>query len=141
MGTVLIFLRKELWQIRRDRKILGMLLGAPVIQLLLLGYAATFDIKHIPLAVCDLDVSESSRRLVESFTNSGYFTVTARTRDLHALDDVMDANTARIGLVIPRGYERDSPQGCGHDASSHQRRDRDSMSRRWGGMRAGSSPR
>lgn len=113
MGTVLIFLRKELWQIRRDRKILGMLLGAPVIQLLLLGYAATFDIKHIPLAVCDLDVSESSRSLVESFTNSGYFTVTARTRDLHAIDGVMDANTARIGLVIPRGYGRDLLRGDG----------------------------
>ena len=113
MGTVLIFLRKELWQIRRDRKILGMLLGAPVIQLILLGYAATFDIKHIPIAVCDLDVSESSRALVESFTNSGYFDVVARTRDLHALDGLLGGNAARMGLVVPRGFERDLLRGAG----------------------------
>jgi len=110
---VLIFLRKELAQILRDRKIIMMLLGAPVIQLIILGYAATFDVKHIPTVVCDLDMSESSRRLVESFSNSGYFTIVAQTRDLREIDRVMGANTARLGLVVPRDYGRDLRRGAG----------------------------
>jgi ABC-2 type transport system permease protein len=111
--TILIFLQKELWQIRRDRKIVMMLVVAPVFQLVLLGYAATFDIRHIPLAVCDLDVSAESRRLVESFTNSGYFAVVRQTRDMAELDGVFAANLARVGLVIPRGFERDLAKGAG----------------------------
>ena len=48
---------------------------APVLQLIILGYAATFDVSHIPTVVCDFDNSPSSRELLRSFTSTEYFTI------------------------------------------------------------------
>jgi ABC-2 type transport system permease protein len=104
-------LRKELLQIRRDRKILPMLLVAPVVQLVLLGYAATFDVKNIPLAVCDLDRSEESRTLARAFMTSGYFRIAERPADMREIDALMTSNRARMAVIIPAGYGRDLSKG------------------------------
>jgi hypothetical protein len=73
MRTTLAVARKELRQIRRDRRTLLILLFVPVFFLLLFGYALNFDIRDVRLAVEDRDGTPESRRLVAAFVNSGYF--------------------------------------------------------------------
>ena len=99
--------RKELRQIRRDRRTLMILLFVPAMFLLLYGYALNFDIRHVGLAVEDRDRSSRSRALISAFVNSGYFD---HVTDLYSDEDlhlVFDRNTVRAALVIPAGYGRD----------------------------------
>jgi ABC-2 type transport system permease protein len=63
--------RKEFYQLRHDPRMLVVSLVAPVLQVILLGYAATTDIKNSTMVVCDLDHTQESRELVRDFTNSG----------------------------------------------------------------------
>ena len=75
MKNIFHIIQKEFFQFIRDRKMLGMSFVAPVLQLIILGYAATFDVSKIPTAVCDFDNSSSSRELIRSFTSTEYFNV------------------------------------------------------------------
>ncbi len=107
--------RKELHQIVRDRRTLSILLLAPVMFLLLYGYALNFDIKHVALAVEDRDHSVESRALVAAFVNSGYFDLVASVEDDRAIDRLMDQNAIRAALVIPERTGR--AINTGQDAS------------------------
>ena len=102
---------KELLQLKRDPKILPILFLAPVIQLTLLGYAATTDIRHVELAVCDLDHSAESRRLIERFTSSTYFRLTAAVPSQDGITPLLQAGKARIAVTIPEGFEADRAAG------------------------------
>lgn len=93
--------RKEFHQIVRDRRTLSILLLAPLMFLLLYGYALNFDIKHVRLAVEDRDHSARSRDLVSAFVNSGYFDLVATVHSDAEIDRLMDANEIRAALVIP----------------------------------------
>ena len=73
MRTILYIMRKEFIQIRRDRRMFIMSFLSPVIQLVILGYAANLDVNNIPLLVCDQDRTVDSREFVERFTSSGQF--------------------------------------------------------------------
>lgn len=103
--------RKELRQASRDPLTLTMLLGVPTMMLLLYGYAINFDVRHVRLAVQDLDKSARSRNLVSSFVNSTYFDQVA---DLPAGADVERVTERREALgvlVIPEGYASDVEAG------------------------------
>ena len=78
MKTVLAIIWKEFVQLRRDPRLFPVLFLSPILQLLLLGYAADLDVKHIPSVICDMDRSAASRHFLDGFVNSGYFTVRAR---------------------------------------------------------------
>ena len=104
MRTLINILIKELLQLRRDPKILPILFIAPVIQLTLLGYAATTDIKRVELAVCDLDRTAASRQLVERFTSSTYFTLTATVDSQEGFTPLLQSGRARVALTIPAGF-------------------------------------
>lgn len=94
---------KELIQAARDPLSLAMLLGVPTMMLLLYGYALSFDVRHISLAVQDLDKSAASRDLVAAFINNEYFT---RVADLPAgadLEKLTERRQAKAILVIPEG--------------------------------------
>jgi len=101
MKTILHIILKEFWQIRRDKRMLGVTLLAPVFQLLLLGYAATTDVRSIPMAVCDEDRSATSRELLRQFTNSGYFVHAYDVMTPRDIDHYLDDGDAWVGLVIP----------------------------------------
>jgi ABC-2 type transport system permease protein len=79
---------------------------APVIQLILLGYAATLDIKHISIVVCDKDKSFISRELINKFTASNYFYVYEYTEDIDTVEKYLIENKARGILVIPPGFQK-----------------------------------
>ncbi len=110
LGTRLLLYRnllvKELLQLKRDPKILPILFIAPMLQLFILGYAATTDIRHVELAVCDLDHSRASRELVDAFTSSTYFRLVAEVPSSDGLDPLLESGAVRIGLTIPADYSR-----------------------------------
>ena len=99
--------RKELRQIGRDRRTLLILLLVPAFFLLLYGYALSFDVQNVSLAVQDNDRSPTSRAIVSAFVNSGYFELVADAPTADAIVDLIDRNTARAVLVVPTGFDRD----------------------------------
>ena len=103
--------RKELRQIVRDRRTLMILLFVPAFFLLIYGYALSWDIRHIALAVDDRDRSPDSRALVSAFINSGYFDLAAIVDSDAELTRLMDRNEARAVLVVPPGMSRDLQRG------------------------------
>ena len=76
LKRVQVLLTKELTQIRRDRSLFGILIVAPIIQLLVLGNAATTDVRDISMAVRDNDHTYQSREYIRAMGASGYFQVT-----------------------------------------------------------------
>lgn len=114
MKTIIHIIRKEFLQLRQDRKMFGISFFAPVFQLIILGYAATFDVSKIPMAVCDFDHSSSSRTLIQKFTSTEYFIVEGYFEKTSEIDHQLDDGHASIALVIPRGFEK--KLGSGHPA-------------------------
>jgi ABC-2 type transport system permease protein len=102
---------KEFRQIRRDRRTLTILLFVPAFFLLIYGYALSFDIRNIPLAVLDNDRSSASREVISAFVNSGYFNLVAEVLDDAEIDRLLDNGTARAVLVIPPRFARDATTG------------------------------
>jgi ABC-2 type transport system permease protein len=99
--------RKEFYQIRQDKRMLVVSLVAPVLQVLLLGYAATTDIKDSTMVVCDMDRTGESRRFIKEFTNSGYFIDGYRAATPDEVDVRIERADANIGLILPKGFGRD----------------------------------
>lgn len=99
--------RKELRQIRRDRRTLMTIVFVPAFFLLLYGYALNWDIKHIALAVQDRDQTPESRALIAAFVNSSYFDRVADTFNPAEVNRLLDVNDARAVLVIPENFSRD----------------------------------
>jgi ABC-2 type transport system permease protein len=102
---------KEFRQIRRDRRTLMILLFIPVFFLLLYGYALNFDIRHIRIAVEDRDYSPESRHLVSAFVNSTYFDLVASVASEAEVSDLMDRDSIRAALIIPRNLGGDIRSG------------------------------
>jgi ABC-2 type transport system permease protein len=98
---------KEFRQIARDRRTLMILLFVPAFFLLLYGYALSFDIRNIPLAVEDNDRSSASREVISAFINSGYFDFVGAVADDAEIVRRLDDGSARAVLVIPAGFGRD----------------------------------
>ena len=111
IGRILTLVRKEFIELRRSPELLRLVLIAPVMQLTLLGYAATTDVHDVPLVIADGDRSPLSRQLVERVAGSRYF----RTMDVEATPGDVDAALAEgracLGLVIPAGFGRDLQRG------------------------------
>jgi ABC-2 type transport system permease protein len=99
-------IRKEVLQIVRDRRTLGFLLGLPALLLAMFGFALNFDVKHIPLAICDEDRTAASRDLAGNFTRTEYFDVVARPSDRREIDFLMGEEKVRAAVVIPRDFSR-----------------------------------
>jgi ABC-2 type transport system permease protein len=102
---------KEMRQASRDPLSLAMLLGVPTMMLLMYGYALNFDVRHVYLAVQDLDRSAQSRRLVSAFVNSTYFDRVAEPGAEADLGKLTERRVAKAVLVIPQGHARDLSAG------------------------------
>jgi ABC-2 type transport system permease protein len=107
MRTLKFLLRKEFLQIFRDKLILRMIFALPVIQLIILPYAATYEIKNITLSVVDHDHSEYSRKLINNFTASGYFQFVDYSKTYNDALDQVEKDKADLIVEIPEGFERD----------------------------------
>jgi ABC-2 type transport system permease protein len=107
MKAFLSIVRKEFLQLRRDPRLFPVLFISPVLQLLLLGYAANLDVREIPSVVCDLDRSAASRGFLDQFVNSGYFSVRADLGRMEDIDPYLDNGRAAMAFIIPRGFGDD----------------------------------
>jgi ABC-2 type transport system permease protein len=104
IGRIMPIIRKEFIHIFRDPRTLAVMFVTPLLQLILLGYAATTDVRRVPLAVYDQDRSPQSRQLVEAFVASDQFAVARYVTSEAELSRMMDDGTARAGLIVPPGY-------------------------------------
>ena len=102
---------KEFRQLRRDRRMFPIIFIAPVIQLILMGYAATLDIKNLALVVCDLDRTSISRELIEGFSGSVYFSQVNYVDIPSEIDPIIDRNEANLAIVIPHGFAKSIRRG------------------------------
>jgi len=102
--AILSILRKEFLQLRRDPRLFPVIFISPILQLVLLGYAANLDVNNIPSVICDMDRSAASRDFLEDFVNSGYFSVEARVERLDEIDRHLDHGDAVMAFVVPRGF-------------------------------------
>ena len=110
LARVWPLVRKEFQELRRDRYALIRLLVPPVLQLLIFGYAATFEVYHVSTMVLDQDRSQESRELISHFSASGRFNIVAAHND-HEIADAIENNDAVVGLVIHAGFAQDLRNG------------------------------
>jgi ABC-2 type transport system permease protein len=104
-------IRKEFIQIGRDKRTLILVLIIPIMQLFLLGYAATNDVRNVPLALYDQDRGPEARRLLDAYRAADYFKITYDVSSETELRDLIDRGEARAGLIIPPGYSDDIQGG------------------------------
>lgn len=83
----------------------------PVVQLFLMGYAATTDVEHLRTVVLDADRTSQSRELVAAYQASNYFNIVAYVSDYEELVHLLDRGKVRAGLIIPSGYGADVAAG------------------------------
>ena len=111
MYVLLRVLIKELLQLGRDRRMVAMMVLGPVVQLIVLGFAANTDVTDIPLVVVDRDHSAASRDLVDRFVGSGYFEVVGRAGEVGGVDPWLVRGRAQLALVIDSDYGADLAAG------------------------------
>ena len=107
MRALRFLLRKEFLQIFRDHTIVGMLFVMPLVQLLILANAATFEVKSARLYVIDRDHSPMSRGVVDRLSASGRFIPAATSQSMALANAAMLGREVDVILVVPEGFERD----------------------------------
>lgn len=103
--------KKEFFQIKRDKRTIGIILLMPIMQLLLFGYAASTNVDHIPTVVYNNDIGVESRELMDSFTNSQYFDFNYFATSMDDIQYYIDNGYAKAGLIIPPNYSEDIKSG------------------------------
>jgi ABC-2 type transport system permease protein len=106
MRTIGILIRKEFLQLLRNKAILPILFVMPVVQLLILSFAADFEIKNMAFYWVDHDQSTTSQRLLQKINASPYFTLTGSSFDLSDAEEALETNQTDLILVIPAGLEK-----------------------------------
>ncbi len=104
-------IRKEFIQMRRDRLTFAMMLGVPLMQLLLFGYAINSDPKHLATAIHDQDHSAFTRTFLQSLENSDYFEIVARPETAEDADNLLARGTVQFVIEIPPDFSRDLVRG------------------------------
>ncbi|HYL56901.1 MAG TPA: ABC transporter permease [Gemmatimonadales bacterium] len=103
--------RKEFIQMRRDRLTFAMMVGIPVMQLLVFGYAIQTDVRNLPTVVLDQSRTPESRDVVQAFQNTGNFRMVAWVDGWPALDRALARGDAQAAIVVPYEYPRELARG------------------------------
>ena len=99
-------IRKEFIQIFRDPRTLALVVVIPMVQLFLLGYAATSDVRNISLAIWDQNQTPQSRQLLDAFRAADYFTIDYSVGSAREYQSLIESGNARVALIIPADYDR-----------------------------------
>jgi ABC-2 type transport system permease protein len=102
---------KEFIQMRRDRLTFAMMVGIPLIQLILFGFAINFDPKHLPTAVLSADISIFARSFIRSLENSGYFQVLFEPRTEAEVEYLLTSGEVQFVVTIPENFARKLVRG------------------------------
>ncbi len=97
-------IRKEFIQIVRDPRTLAITFFMPVVQMLLLGYSATNDVRNVPLAVWDQSRSAESRQLLDAYRAADYFRITHEVEGEAAIRALIDQGSIRAAIIVPPDY-------------------------------------
>ncbi|HMD76139.1 MAG TPA: ABC transporter permease [Terracidiphilus sp.] len=111
LGRLKQMLIKEFIQVFRDKRTRFLLFGPPIIQMMIFGYAATYEIRHVPTVVLDLDHSQESRELISLFTSSPYFDVQRQLTASRQIGDLIEQGKTTVGLEIDAGFAQKLRQG------------------------------
>ena len=111
LGRLRQMLIKEFLQVFRDKRARFFLFGPPIIQMLVFGYAATLEIKHVPTAIVDYDNSQVSRDLIARFEASRYFDIRKRLEDRRQIPDLIDRGDVTMAIQINAGFARNVHKG------------------------------
>jgi len=106
-NRVLAIARKEFLQVWRDPRSLAIALLMPLMQMFLLGYGVSLDVKNIPLCVYDQEGSQHSEALLQGFRASRYFRVVRAVHDYPALRRAIDGGECRLGIVVSERFSRE----------------------------------
>jgi ABC-2 type transport system permease protein len=102
---------KEFVQMRRDRLTFAMMLGIPLMQMIIFGFAINADPRNLPLAVLSADNSPFSRSIVAAMQNTGYFDLVRTLSDEEEARRLIDRGTVQFVLTIPADFSRDLVRG------------------------------
>ncbi len=108
---LLAMIAKEFIQLRRDRLTFAMMLGIPLIQLVLFGYAINGDPKHLPTVIVAHEQTPFTRAIVQSLENSGYFQLVATNLSDAEADRWLEEGDAQFAVVIPAGFAKQLQRG------------------------------
>lgn len=106
MRTILIIIRKEFLQVFRNKFMIPLIFFMPVVQLLILANAATYEIRNIRFDVIDFDNTSFSRELVSKFTASQYFILNNANYSVDESENDFKRNKSKLIIYIPRDFER-----------------------------------
>jgi len=115
LARIYAILLKELLQLRRDRVTLGMIIGIPLMQLLLFGYAINFNPKALPTAISIDDPGTLARSVVAALRNSSYFDVIAETNSPEKARLLLQEGKVLFVVEIPANFTRDIVRGAQPD--------------------------
>jgi ABC-2 type transport system permease protein len=102
----LVIIRKEFAQLKRDKTSLRLMILIPMVQMLLLGYALTTEVKHTPVAVLDHDGGPDSRSLIQAVANNALFRFQGHAESEADLRGMLDRGRVKLGIIIPQGFSR-----------------------------------
>ncbi len=110
-SRLMSIIRKEFIQLFRDVRMLAIILVIPIIQLFLLGYSATSDVRNIPLAVMDQSRSPESRALLDAYRAADYFRMAYSAQSEAEIETLIASGKARAAIIIPPDYARRVAEG------------------------------
>src|SRR4029078_11004634 len=104
MRSVIYMMWKEVLELRQDPRIFSIIFIAPILQLTILGYAATTDVRNVPVVIVDADRSAASQALIARFTAVSTFTVVDVVSSVDEVDPYLEGGRAWMALAIPSRY-------------------------------------
>jgi ABC-2 type transport system permease protein len=107
MQRLRFLVRKEFIELRANPRLFGIVIVAPILQLTMLGYAATTDVRDVPIVIADADRSARSRELIARFDRSPNFTVIDTVTTVEEIDPYLERGRAWLALSIRAGYGRE----------------------------------
>ena len=117
MNTIFYMLQKEFLHVVRNRVMLPLIFVVPIVQLVLLGYAATLEIKNVDLYIIDNDNTTLSALYIDGFEHSAYFTITGTGHSTESANEAIAKRIAKMALIIPTDFEKDIFNGIKNPGS------------------------
>ena len=135
LGRIAAIAVKEIRQLSRDRLSLGMIIGIPLLQILLFGYAINLDVRHLPAGVADMANTELSRALIADAQASQVVNIRTRVTSAQALERLLRNGKIAVGIYIPPDFDRrvdDARWVCSSDPARGLDAERDGFRERNG---------
>jgi ABC-2 type transport system permease protein len=107
MSQILHMMRKEFKQIFRDPPMIAIIFIVPILQLFVLAYTITTDVRHIKMGIIDYDNSIISREIIQSFNHTEQFDIVRYSENIYSISEEMRAWDIQFALVIPKNFSRD----------------------------------